>query len=139
MKKIRIGIFLILALFVTNACHEKPKGDAQSIKKPPSDFQYVLDRFADLQIFRYRVPGFENLDVQNKKLAYYLYQAALCGRDIIYDQNYKHNLRIRKVLEAIYGNSLRSMQSGFGFPTVYTTITQQQKYFLISARNILPV
>lgn len=102
MKKIRIGIFLILALFVTNACQEKPKGEAQSVKKPPSDFQYVLDRFSDLQILRYRVPGFENLDVQNKKLAYYLYQAALCGRDIIYDQNYKHNLRIRKVLEAIY-------------------------------------
>jgi dipeptidyl-peptidase-3 len=60
-----------------------------------------VDRFADVEVLRYEVPGFDELSLQEKKLAYYLSQAALAGRDIIYDQNYKHNLRIRKLLAAI--------------------------------------
>ncbi len=67
-------------------------------------FQYVADKFADLQVLRYRVPDWESLTAQQKELAYYLSQAALSGRDIIWDQNYKHNLRIRKTLEAITEN-----------------------------------
>ncbi|MCK5703940.1 MAG: hypothetical protein KAI29_22435, partial [Cyclobacteriaceae bacterium] len=54
-------------------------------KTADGDFEYVLDRFADVQILRYKVARFEDMDIQKKKLAYYLYQAALCGRDIIYD------------------------------------------------------
>ena len=65
------------------------------------DFQLQVDRFADVKILRYKVPGFNELSVQEKKLAYYLSQAALSGRDIIYDQNYEHNLRIRKLLSAV--------------------------------------
>jgi dipeptidyl-peptidase-3 len=65
------------------------------------DFQYVTEQFADLRIQRYKVPGFENLTVKQKKLVYYLYQAALSGRDIIWDQNYEYNLYIRRTLEAI--------------------------------------
>ena len=65
-------------------------------------FQYVVDQFADLQILRYRVPGFENLSLQQKQLLYYLSEAALEGRDILFDQNGKYNLQIRRLLEAIY-------------------------------------
>ena len=63
--------------------------------------QVEVDRFADIQVLRYQVPGFDELSLQEKKLVYYLYQAALSGRDIIYDQNYEHNLRIRRLLTAI--------------------------------------
>ena len=60
-----------------------------------------VDRFADIRILRFEVPGFEGLDLQKKQLAYYLYQAALSGRDITWDQNYAHNLRVRRTLETI--------------------------------------
>ena len=62
------------------------------------------NRFADLEILRYDVPGFEKLSLQQKTLVYYLSEAALCGRDIIYDQNNKYNLQLRKTLEEIYTN-----------------------------------
>jgi len=65
------------------------------------DFDVHVDRFADVEVLRYEVPGFDELSLQEKKLAYYLSQAALAGRDIIYDQNYEHNLRIRKLLTAV--------------------------------------
>jgi dipeptidyl-peptidase-3 len=63
--------------------------------------QNQVDRFADIQVLRYEVPGFDGLSLQEKKLTYYLSQAALSGRDIIYDQNYEHNLRIRRLLSAV--------------------------------------
>lgn len=65
-------------------------------------FDYTVEQFADLQILRYRVPGFEELSLAQKKLVYYLTEAALQGRDILFDQNGKYNLRIRRALEAIY-------------------------------------
>lgn len=65
-------------------------------------FQYVVDQFADLQILRYRVAGFDELSLEQKILVYYLSEAALEGRDILFDQNGKYNLRIRKLLEAVY-------------------------------------
>lgn len=61
-----------------------------------------VDRFADIQVLRYQVPGFDELTLQQKKLAYYLSQSALAGRDILWDQNYKFNLSIRRTLEQIY-------------------------------------
>ncbi|MGB5459040.1 MAG: dihydrofolate reductase, partial [Eudoraea sp.] len=66
------------------------------------EFEYVVDQFADLRILRYQVPGFEDLTLKEKKLVYYLTQAGLAGRDIIWDQNYRHNLKIRTALENIY-------------------------------------
>lgn len=66
------------------------------------DFKWKTEQFADLKIIRYQVPGFDELPVQKKKLLYYLYMAAVSGRDIIYDQNYRHNLLIRRSLENIY-------------------------------------
>ena len=66
------------------------------------DFQYNDERFADLQMLRYRVDGFDQLTLRQKKLVYYLSEAALTGRDILWDQNGRYNLQIRALLEAIY-------------------------------------
>lgn len=66
------------------------------------DFQYAVEQFADLQMLRYQVKGFDELSLNQKKLIYYLSQAALEGRDILFDQNGKYNLRIRKMLETVY-------------------------------------
>ena len=68
------------------------------------NFDYTVDKFADLQILRYQVPGFEELSLKQKELIYYLSEAALAGRDILFDQNGKYNLRIRRMLEGIYAN-----------------------------------
>ena len=65
------------------------------------NFEYQSEKFADIQILRYQVPGFEELSLKEKELTYYLYEAALSGRDIIYDQHYKYNLKIRRTLEVI--------------------------------------
>lgn len=68
------------------------------------EFSYNVDRFADIEVLRYKVPGFENLSLDQKKLIYYLNEAALNGRDILFDQNGKYNLAIRQTLEAVYTN-----------------------------------
>ena len=67
-----------------------------------NSFSYTVEQFADLQILRYRVPGFEQLSLRQKQLIYDLSQAALEGRDILFDQNGKYNLQIRRLLEAVY-------------------------------------
>ena len=69
-----------------------------------TEFNYVVDRFADVEVLRYKVPEFENLSLQQKKLIYYLSEAAIVGRDILTDQNCKYNLEIRTLLENIYQN-----------------------------------
>ncbi len=69
-----------------------------------STFNVEAQSFADLQMLRYQVPGFKSLTLQQKKLSYYLYEAALCGRDIIYDQKSKYGILLRKTLEAAYGS-----------------------------------
>ena len=66
------------------------------------DFCYAGERFADIQILRYRLNGFEDLTLQQKKLVYYLSEATLWGRDITFDQYGKYNLSIRKMLEIVY-------------------------------------
>ena len=83
----------------------------QGAPSSDSNFEVECDRFADLQVLRYEITGFEELTPQQKELAYYLYEAANCGRDMIYDQKYKHNLSIRRTLEAIY-NSYKGDKSG---------------------------
>jgi len=92
MHLIKKLFYLTIMGFLIMSCANQERKD---------DFKYVTEQFADLRIQRYKVDGFENLTLQQKKLVYYLYQAALYGRDIIWDQNYKHNLLIRKTLEAI--------------------------------------
>lgn len=66
------------------------------------NFNYNVDRFADIEVLRYQVPGFEQLSLQQKKLIYYLTEAALYGRDILWDQHYKYNLPLRQMLEKVY-------------------------------------
>ena len=71
-------------------------------KQEKDDFDYTVESFADLEILRYKVPGFEELSLKQKELVYYLTEAALQGRDILFDQNGKYNLTIRRMLEAVY-------------------------------------
>lgn len=73
---------------------------AKPVENP--DFNYHVDRFADIEVLRYEVPDFQNLSLRQKELVYYLSQAAQAGRDIIYDQNCKYNLAIRNLLEKVY-------------------------------------
>lgn len=70
-------------------------------QEPVDTFKYATEQFADLKILRYQVPGFEELTAKQKELLYYLYEAALSGRDILWDQNCKYNLTVRKTLETI--------------------------------------
>ncbi len=88
---------MVTALSLLTACGGNPKTTAEAEK-----FDYTVEQFADLQILRYRVPGFEDLSLKQKELVYYLTEAALQGRDILFDQNGKYNLTIRRMLEAIY-------------------------------------
>ena len=66
-----------------------------------STFTYAQVRFADIQLLRYRVPAFQDLSLGQKQYVYHLAEAALCGRDILWDQNCRHNLAIRRLLEDI--------------------------------------
>jgi dipeptidyl-peptidase III len=85
----------------------------------PSAFEVESDRFADLQVLRYQVPGFDELSLQQKELLYYLSEAANCGRDIIFDQKYRHNLAIRKTLEAVL-NSYKGDKSSDDYKKLET-------------------
>lgn len=64
----------------------------------------IVDQFADIKVLRYQIPGWNKLTLKEQKLVYYLTQAGISGRDIMWDQNYRHNLAIRKALENIYTN-----------------------------------
>jgi len=75
--------------------------DATATEKP---FVYSVDKFADIEILRYQVSDFEKLSLKQKEMIYYLSQASIEGRDILFDQNHKNNLTIRRTLEAIYIN-----------------------------------
>jgi len=77
-----------------SGCKDKPVANNE-------DFKFQVDRFDDTQILRYQIPDFESLDLRQKKLLYYLSEAAKCGRDITFDQNFKYNLLVRKTLDAI--------------------------------------
>jgi dipeptidyl-peptidase-3 len=102
-------VFIMLALSgcgrepVTDTPASEPAAAAVTETTPAQPLAVSVDRFADVEVLRYEVPGFDELSLREKKLAYYLSQAALAGRDIIYDQNFAHNLRIRKLLAAIVG------------------------------------
>lgn len=98
MKLFKIaGIFMTVA--VSFVCNAQEKKAAQK-----ASFDYVVEQFADIKVLRYQIPGWENLTLKEQALVYYLTQAGTSGRDIMWDQNYKHNLKIRKSLEHIYQN-----------------------------------
>lgn len=101
MKKIA----LITMAGLSIACASCNSGQKQSVGTAEiKDFKYEVDSFADIQVLRYQVPGFEELPLEQKELVYYLSMAALEGRDILFDQNNQYNLAIRRTLESIYAN-----------------------------------
>lgn len=93
MKK--IGMIGIMVGMMLTGCKDAPSSQTEA-------FDYTVEQFADLQLLRYKVQDFEDLSLKQKELVYYLSQAALEGRDILFDQNGKHNLVIRKMLETVY-------------------------------------
>jgi len=99
MKLLQLAC-VFLAVGFLNPGHAQQKNKALK----PAPFNHNVEEFADIKVLRYQVPGFEKLTLKEQKLVYYLTQAGTSGRDIMWDQNYKHNLRIRKALEHIYVN-----------------------------------
>ena len=105
--KLKCILILTIMLSFIYSCGEDKKEviveDATEVKKT-SEFDFNVEQFADIKILRYQIPGWENLTLKEQKLVYYLTQAGLSGRDIMWDQNYRHNLKIRKALEQVYSN-----------------------------------
>ena len=97
MKKLLTASALAMTL-IASSCSKQASAPA------PDDFDYVVDHFADIEVLRYQVPDFGNLSLDQKKLVYFLTEAALWGRDIMWDQNNYHNLALRDLLEAVYTN-----------------------------------
>lgn len=106
--------------------HEKTAATTAASDGYDSTFNVEAQAFGDIQVLRYQVPGFNNLSLQQKKLSYYLYQAALCGRDIIYDQKSRHGLLMRKTLEAMY--STTKIKNGSASHTMSHEETQFEEY-----------
>ncbi|MGM1057082.1 MAG: dipeptidyl-peptidase 3 family protein [Bacteroidota bacterium] len=95
---------LLLASTLLFSCKDENKDTSAEEAVVESDFDYNVEEFADIKILRYQIPGWEDLTLKEQKLVYYLVQAGLAGRDIMWDQNYRHNLAIRGALENIYQN-----------------------------------
>ena len=91
---------MTLTLSTFHSCREAAQTTQQ--EQPAEQMPWILDKFDDIKVLRYEVPGFENLPLEQKELIYYLAQATKCGRDILFDQNFKYNLTIRRTLESIY-------------------------------------
>ena len=92
-----INAILVVGMFSSCAIEKKEN----NISTHNGEFNYVVEQFSDIRVMRYQIPGFDELTLKEKELVYYLTQAGLAGRDIMWDQNYRHNLKIRKALERI--------------------------------------
>jgi dipeptidyl-peptidase-3 len=111
----KLFIIPITATLVLSACKSnQPNKDTVAntnqdtiMSDTPKPFEYVSEQFADLRVLRYEIPGFDQLSLQQKELLYYLSEAALSGRDITWDQNYKFNLTVRKTIDAIVIKGMR--------------------------------
>ncbi|MDM8004511.1 MAG: dihydrofolate reductase, partial [Bacteroidota bacterium] len=107
MKKyLLIGTIAFMGTPMFTSC-----GQADRKAAPEAEFTYEVDRFEDISVLKYRLPAFEQLTAGEKEFIYYLSEAALCGRDIFWDQNFKYNLVIRKTIETIidtYNGDLES-------------------------------
>ncbi len=106
MKKILINHYSLFILLAVALCACQ--------KKETTSFQYNVDKFYDLEILRYDVPEFDSLSLQQKQLIYCLSEAALWGRDILFDQNGRYNLRIRRACEALYQHLTPTLSQGEG-------------------------
>ena len=104
---------MLTTIFLFAACNEGKKTDTETIADDIdyTTFEYKVDRFADIEILRYPVSGFNSLSLQQKELIYYLSQAALEGRDILWDQHNRYNLTIRRVCEGLYENYMGDKSS----------------------------
>ena len=116
MKKLFL-IAMTAAVFAS--CGKKQETTTNLYTPDPETFDYVVDAFADMQVMRYRVTGIESLTLQQQELLYYLSEAALCGRDIIWDQNGKDHLQIRRVLEAVYTSDVDKTTDDFKAFEIY--------------------
>ena len=100
--------FLFVAIAMSSvflfSCKEEQKDakTAEVTEVKSDDFNYLVEQFADIKVLRYQIPSWDDLTLKEQKLVYYLTQAGLEGRDIMWDQNYRHNLAIRKALESVY-------------------------------------
>ncbi|MEM5566789.1 dihydrofolate reductase [Psychroserpens sp. AS72] len=105
MKLKQILVLTIITAFMFS-CGEDKKDTTTASEKVEinKDFDYNVEQFADIKVLRYQIPGWENLTLKEQKLVYYLTQAGLSGRDIMWNMNYRHNLKIRKALESVYAN-----------------------------------
>jgi len=97
--KIKHIFVAVAAIGLLSACAIDSKNTTET---NDDSFNYVVEQFADIRVMRYQIPGFNELTTKEKELVYYLTQAGLAGRDIIWDQNYRHNLTVRKTLERIH-------------------------------------
>jgi dipeptidyl-peptidase III len=104
MKTSIITLILMSSILISSYKTKTSQNSEVTQKDQVDTFKYFVEKFADLKILRYQVPGFESLSLNQKKLIYYLSQAAIAGRDIIFDQNGKYNLAIRRTLENIVEN-----------------------------------
>jgi dipeptidyl-peptidase-3 len=103
MKLLKISSVLI-TLAISTICSAQITKKVEVKTTEKDSFDYVVEQFADIKVLRYQIPGWENLTLKEQRLVYYLTQAGTSGRDIMWDQNYKYNLKIRKALESIYKN-----------------------------------
>ncbi len=110
MKKFLITL-LAAPLFVACGSHADGSADTAADTTAVDSFQWEVDQFADVRVLRYQVPGWDQLTPKQKELCYYLNMAGLAGRDILWDQNYRHNLKIRRALEGIL-NNYKGQRSG---------------------------
>ena len=110
MKKL---IYMLTTLFLLGACTNGKQAESQQMADDGIDstFEYKVDQFADIEILRYPVPGFNSLSLGQKEMIYYLSQAALEGRDILWDQHNRYNLTIRRVCEGVYENYMGDKSS----------------------------
>jgi len=94
---------MIILGVISGMCCGAGTGQVAESKTHAEDesFKVVADQFADIQVLRYQAPGFDQLTLRQKKLAYFLTEAGLAGRDIFYDQKYRHNSLVRKTIERI--------------------------------------
>lgn len=104
--KMKYYLLLLLAFTMLFSCADAGVENPAAVGTvaQADDFNYQVDEFADVKVLRYQIPGWEDLSLKEQKLVYYLIEAGLAGRDIIWDQNYRHNLKIREALESIYTN-----------------------------------
>jgi dipeptidyl-peptidase-3 len=116
--KLFILQFMIIMSF--NSCRE----GKQPVTVQTDDFNYFVEQFDDIRVLKYKLPGFESLSLQQKEYVYYLSQAAIAGRDILWDQNFRYNLKIRKTLEAIIDNYSGNKESA------------EYKAFLVYAKKV---